>query len=331
MPEQGRIRTGIKTAKAMKALTAFRFTSHDRAAIEALGELYGGTMGPWEDQWELVSDAAEINVVLPPDPLRGTPIYELWSGGGVVRRCDGTTCQLAQPTNDGAEMVSVPCVCVQNDALACSPITRLSVILPEIRFGGTWRLETKGWNAAHELPGMVELVESVQQRGLTRALLALEKRTSKSGGKTRKFVVPVLRLAASADQLVAGEASLRGLVATGESGGTEPAAIGAGTTALDDDDIIEAEVIEVQEVADTVIKAKELQRIAIMTRELFDQDADDYRHGLCMVITNGRTATATELDAEERQRMILRLGEIKTGKWRVTGVDNDGLALVEKV
>ena len=47
IPEQGRIRLGIKTERAMKALDTFRFTSPDPGAIEAIAGLYGGKTKPW--------------------------------------------------------------------------------------------------------------------------------------------------------------------------------------------------------------------------------------------------------------------------------------------
>ena len=39
IPEQGRIRTGIKTERAMRALDTFRFTSADREAICQLADI----------------------------------------------------------------------------------------------------------------------------------------------------------------------------------------------------------------------------------------------------------------------------------------------------
>ena len=69
IPEQGRIRLGVKTERAMKALDTFRFTSPDPEAIAALASLYGGKAKPWSDkraspkeQWEVITEADSIKV-----------------------------------------------------------------------------------------------------------------------------------------------------------------------------------------------------------------------------------------------------------------------------
>jgi hypothetical protein len=215
LPEAGRLRTGVQAPTrsgktAPKAIETWRMTSHDQEAIEQVAAIYGGTPRPWAGsptpgQWEVVTEASELHVVLPPDPLGGTPIYEAWSGGGCQRRCDGLVCQTPTSGPDGTEMTEVPCMCSTKGEMVCKPHTRLAVILPDVRFGGTWRYESAtSWNVAQELPGMVDLIRSLQERGLTRALLAIEHRKS---AQTRKpFTIPVLRVADSLDRLAAGAA-----------------------------------------------------------------------------------------------------------------------------
>lgn len=217
IPEAGRIRTGVKTGNAMKALPEFRFTSHDEEALGQIAAMYGGTVAPWSDpkaaagQFEVITEAPEIRVVLPPDPLGGTPIYELWGGGGCERRCDGLTAVVLQQGPDGLEQVQTSCICVAKGEMSCKVITRLSVILPEVRFAGVWRLDTKSWNAAQELPGMVEMIQSMQGQGLTYATLALKHRRSVSAGKTHRFIIPVLGIPASIESLAAGGQQLGSL------------------------------------------------------------------------------------------------------------------------
>jgi hypothetical protein len=263
IPEAGRIRFGIKTGRAMKALSTFRFTSHDREALEQIAGLYGGTVNPWSDpkaaegQFEVITEASEIRIVLPPDPLGGTPIYELWGGGGCEKRCDGLTAQIVTRGPDGAEMTDVPCVCAAQGSMSCEPRTRLSVILPEIRFGGVWRLETKSWNAAQEMPGMVGLIQSLQERGLTRGVLALKHRRSVTAGETHRFIVPVLGVDETIDALASGAAQVGAL---GSAATVPPvAALSAGEPEEErdaapdvetppapnlDDEVIDAEVID---------------------------------------------------------------------------------------
>lgn len=251
IPEAGRIRTGVlvptKNGKTRpQAIETFRFTSSDQTAVEQVAAIYGGTPRPWENaptsgQWEVVTDASEVRIVLPPDPLGGTPLYEQWSGGGCQRRCDGVTAEVPTQGPDGPEMAEAPCLCAAKGEMACTPHTRLSVILPEIRFAGTWRYESAtSWAVAQEVPGMVDLIQSLQAKGLTRALLGIEHRRSTAGGQTRRFTIPVLRVAESMDALVAGAAQV------GALGPSEAPEIGPGRVEPPDpdDQIIDAEIVD---------------------------------------------------------------------------------------
>ena len=97
-PEAGRIRTGIKSGRAMKSIDTFRFTSPHKEAIEELARIYGGEAKPWNEptanknQYEVITKASSIEVFLQPGGL--TTHYEMWSGGGCQRRCDGEMCEV---------------------------------------------------------------------------------------------------------------------------------------------------------------------------------------------------------------------------------------------
>lgn len=213
-PEAGRIRLGIKTGRAMKSIDTFRFTSPYQDLIEALASKYGGNVSPWsderariKDQWEVVTTATEIPVYLPANGL--STWYEKWSGGGCERRCDGVACEIVQMQGDNASLVKTSCICVSKGVRECQPYTRLNVVLPELAFRGTWRLETKGWNALHELPGMFDMIRSLDESGrMVQAYLGVEKRSDKQGGRTRHYVVPKLTVGQSPQELQSGEASV---------------------------------------------------------------------------------------------------------------------------
>ena len=269
IPEQGRIRIGIKSGRAMKAIDTFRFTSHDQAALEEVAGLYGGTVRPWSDdkaadgQFEVITTASEIRVVLPPDPMGGTPIYEKWSGGGCERRCDGLTCTKLVAGPDGPEPIDVECLCQADGAMGCDPKTRLNVMLAGVRFGGTWRLESKSWNVAQEMPGMVELIQSLQESGLTRGVLALKHRRSVVAGQTNRFIIPVLGVDESLEGIAAGMAQMGALpshtppageigsgnapTGDGEDGGPADNAAAVSTSpdpVVEDDGIVDAELVD---------------------------------------------------------------------------------------
>ena len=215
-PEQGRIRLGVKTERAMKSLDTFRFTSPDREAVCQIADLYGGVVEEWkpprskQQQWEVITGTSDIRVFLPPDSIHVW--YEQWSGGGCQRRCDGVTVSIPVKTPDGMDTDTEPCLCQDEQGpQKCSPYTRLNVILPEIKFGGVWRLESKGWNAANEMPNMAMMLQQMQIVGLMEGRLILEQRSRVSGGQTRHFVVPRLAMDISPTEILSGDARVGSL------------------------------------------------------------------------------------------------------------------------
>ena len=243
IPEHGRIRLGVKTAKAMKSIDTFRFTSMDREALESIASIYGGSVQSWTpqrskiSQWEVLTTVDDIRVFLPPDSV--SVWYEEWSGGGLQKRCDGIDMQIPVNTPDGSDIDIQPCKCdamnkASGRAMTCQPYTRLRVILPEIPFGGVWRLESKGWNAFHELPGMAEMLEGLQAENVIEGRLLLEKRKKTSSGQTRNFVVPRLVIGSSPLEILSGSANITTLSAPKVE-----------TMELDSaDTIVEAEIVE---------------------------------------------------------------------------------------
>jgi hypothetical protein len=217
--ELGRIRIGTTIlretrnggTRAMPAkLDTFRFTSRDRAKIEAVAALYGGSVGPWDGartgpQWEVITEAKELPVAWPPgEPL--SQHYELWTGRGCERRCDG----------EREQFTGKPCMCPpdlgmrkelagQDPPAACKPRTRLSLILADIPGLGVWVLTSTGDAAADELAGVAELLHTAALGGvILPAVLRLEQRESRSRGETKRYAVPVLDVRESFAALAAG-------------------------------------------------------------------------------------------------------------------------------
>lgn len=202
MRELGRIRIGAQvpvgsTGKRRPTkLETFRLTSESRELIEAAAVVYGGTVSAWKngtsDEWEVVTTRSAIPIVVPP----GQPVsqwFELWSGGGCLRRCNGETNVLDMS----------PCACpadvdekieLAKKGEACKATTRLSVMLPELPDLGVWRLESHGYYAATELAGAAEVLSMASATGrLIPANLRLEQREKKVPGKpTNKYAVPII-------------------------------------------------------------------------------------------------------------------------------------------
>lgn len=193
-------------------LETFRLTSRDQRVIEAAAKLYGGEPGPWEEQqgqWEVITQTAELPILVPPGGLALTQWYELWSGGGCKRRCDGQT----EYVGDQA------CMCDPENR-DCSIHTRLSIVLSELQGLGVWRLDTQGWYAATEIGSVVPLLEGAAERGrFLPARLRLEQRSVLRNGKTNRFAVPVIDIDVTVGQM-------RALVS-----GAEPAPMLTGPTA----------------------------------------------------------------------------------------------------
>lgn len=187
--EVGRIRLGqvVPTSNGKtrpEKLSTFRFTSPDRLLMERVAAAYGGTVQAWTpanggaSAWEVLTDVAAVPVLVPPQSI--TQWMECWAGGGATRRCDGETEVLSDS----------PCLCAAAENMECKPTTRLSVLLRDIEGLGSFRLESKGWNAAAELPGMAELL--ARAGGYVQARLYLKAVRQVTGGQTRDFMVPAL-------------------------------------------------------------------------------------------------------------------------------------------
>lgn len=207
LAEAGRIRIGQQVSangkRRPEKLTTFRLTSSDRNRIEQAARLFGGTPQPWQapagNQWEVVTEADSLNVIVPPSDMAFSQHYELWSGGGCQRRCDGRYDSIS----DG------PCLCDPENR-ECNIHTRLSVMLRDLPGLGVWRIDTSGYYAAVELQGAVEVVQLAAGRGqMLPARLCLEQRMVKRVGQgTRRFAVPVLDIEVSPGQLLGGSATV---------------------------------------------------------------------------------------------------------------------------
>lgn len=199
--ELGRIRTGYsrphpdpsKRPIPVKSKT-FVLSSHSRDYVAAAAELYGGTVEPWTpqnqsiEQYRVITEATELRAILPAgDPLSQS--YEMWSGGGCSRRCDGETEQLTRR----------PCLCLaqygedwheRSAREVCKPTSRINVMLPDLPDLGVWRLETKSYYAADAMAGGVDIVLAASEgRTMMPVRMWIEQRTAIRNGKTKQYPV----------------------------------------------------------------------------------------------------------------------------------------------
>jgi hypothetical protein len=205
--EVGRIRIGQQVTngkvKRPTKLDTFRLTSANRTRIEQAAKLYGGNPAEWDapagKQFEVITQADALNVIVPPSDMAFSQHYELWSGGGCQRRCDGQN----ESISDGS------CVCDPENR-ECNIHTRLSVMLRDLPGLGIWRIDTSGYYAAVELQGAVSVLQMAAGRGqMLPAQLRLEQRMVKRDGQTRRFAVPVLDVEISPAQLITDHETVR--------------------------------------------------------------------------------------------------------------------------
>lgn len=191
--------TGNNGKQRPEKLETLRFTSPSKSLVDAVAALYGGEVKPWQAntgaQWEVVTGAKEIPVLVPPQRI--DPNMEHWGNGYRDRMCDGETEAIRQR----------PCLCAQMqqdgrrvDARElCKPTTRMSVMLADVPSLGTWKIESHGWNAAAELPTLAASIESAPQPIPARLEIQVREKKdfdpSKPQGKqveSKVFMVPVL-------------------------------------------------------------------------------------------------------------------------------------------
>ena len=270
-------------------IDTFRFTSSHKKALDQLATIYGGTVRPWKDpkvaagKYELKTTATSIEIMVKEDALNMQ--YELWTGGGCTRRCDG---EMAEVPVKGPEptLQEVPCICRRTGQADCKMKLRMNVSLPDVDFYGMWRLETSSANAAIELPGMFDMITQLSQKGqMIRAHLNLEQRTSTVDGKKKNYVVPTLSMAATPNEILAGMAQVRPMLDGGTQLELNPSEgvveEGRPPEATGDDEIIDAVVVddevydELESVVRTIAEAHNHNADMVVAKlwELTDGDA----------------------------------------------------------
>lgn len=202
----GRIRLGIKVKDENgkvrpTKLDRLRFTSPQKKHIETIARLYGGEVRLWEPphgnaQWEVITDAVEVPVLVPPQDPGESQWFEDWAKGGCKRRCDGVTERITQK----------PCMCDPDPKRRkCKMHTRITVMLKDVESIGVWLIDTSSFFAAIELPGVATLL--AKSAGLIEGVLRLDQRTKVSDNLTKHFAVPVLDVTGfTAAELVSGRA-----------------------------------------------------------------------------------------------------------------------------
>lgn len=208
--ELGRLKFGEDLGDRPTTLEVWRLTSPHFWLLEAASKVYGGNVGAGE----LITDTSELPVVLPPQDLSLGQWFELWTAGGLQRRCSGSALVESDERSATGWREVGPCQCTAAKR-ECKPTTVLRVLLPELPDLGVWRLTTRSFYAAAELPGAVEMLQAMAGTELPRAVLGLERRTSKKPGQPPKhFTVPILKTRETLSALAGGYSAPLSLAST---------------------------------------------------------------------------------------------------------------------
>jgi len=239
MRQLGEIRIGhvvpTQSGKTRPAkLDKFRFTSPSQDILAAVASKYGGEVKPWTpanggpSEYEVYTDVNRLPIIIPPRSV--DQWYELYQGSRCVRRCNGQV-ELKSDT---------ACMC-DPERRTCSITTRVNVMLRDVPPIGYWLLTTRGYYAATELPPVAEMLE--QTKGNIPGFLGVEERRivrdkpDGDGVETVRFMVPVLDIELSPEQLLPGASAAAAVTAapqrqaieSGEQAGQTPAAAGEST------------------------------------------------------------------------------------------------------
>ncbi len=227
--ELGRIRIGRKAPGKgnPQKLDKFRFTSASGELIESIAALYGGACEPWvndgQSQFEVFTTVNRLPILVPPQPI--SQWYEMWSGGGCQRRCDGVKNILAGDAACACPSDPLDRADLAAKGKACKPTTRLNVVLADIPGIGVWRLESHGYHSAVELPMVAEFLAQATEAGTyLPAELALAPRSSKRPGVgKREWLVPIIEVKTTPRALMAGDVSAIGAAKKAEIGSARKA------------------------------------------------------------------------------------------------------------
>ncbi|MEU1883498.1 hypothetical protein ABZ470_39845 [Streptosporangium sp. NPDC020072] len=174
-------------------------TSPDKNLIEALAAQYNGVVEKYVPQgiglkgWQVDTGLSALEAILPKgDPLSIS--YEMWSRGGVQRRCDR-----ALESKSGR-----PCICqaqygpefhrtAPKDAV-CVRHTRVGVILPDAPDVGEFLVESHGFYASQYIRHDVEFIkENVGPDVLVPVYVVIDPVEKMQDGKKKNYIVVHLK------------------------------------------------------------------------------------------------------------------------------------------
>lgn len=204
--ELGRLRTGYTGARGPVRSKTWILTGAMPEVMEAAANEWGGKVEKWTplngktEQLRLVTETDSLAAWLPPgDPL--SQANEIWSRGGVTRRCDGETESKSKK----------PCICLeefgeewhrQDKKVRCQPYSHLNILLLQLPDLGQWRHTTKSYYAAGEIATRVDFIKGqVGNDAIVPVWLVIDQRAKVAEGTTTPYPVPIIRMRGAASAM----------------------------------------------------------------------------------------------------------------------------------
>ncbi|WP_336214483.1 recombination directionality factor [Nonomuraea sp. LPB2021202275-12-8] len=204
----GKIRAGYFDTSGSKGRPArsetWIVTSTDKNLIEAVAEQYGRPVERYIPQgvglpgWKVDTGLSQLEAILPKgDPLSVS--YEIWSKGGVQRRCDGGfEDKSGQPclckAQYGPKFYETAPVDARGQRPVCKRYTRIGVILPDAPDVGEFLVESKGFYASEYIRHDVDFIkEHVGPDVLVPIYVVIEPVEKMKDGKKKNYIVVHLK------------------------------------------------------------------------------------------------------------------------------------------
>ncbi len=227
--ELGRVRFGSRKEpnRPGSPLQYPRLSSTSRARIERIASLFGGTVQEWQKteggapEYDVVIESP-LPIVAPPPGIRPwSRSYELWTGGICQRRCTGVHALTRGPrgrwipapvqTGTSRDLDEPSCICgvdTEPEDRDCRLTLRFSFLILGLGTAGQWRAETHSYNAAREIPPLLELMQRRKAPGWLKMVkredltLDYDEKKKEVRPLRRRFPVPVIDTEISEDELL---------------------------------------------------------------------------------------------------------------------------------
>ena len=197
------LRSGKRVGRQPVSLKTWRITTPHKEVLDALKELFGGTVeeAPNGD-YALDTDREYIEVILDPRKIEAKLIQ--WADGLPIHECDGQTSLLKE--DEGQPCGCPPLLADKKERAkqrrGPKPNIVIPFLLPQDVDLGTGKYTATAWSFAEDLPFVMKRMEKISGDVLCRLRLEHVEYTTQAGEK-REFTKPVLEVVGSYNDAIA--------------------------------------------------------------------------------------------------------------------------------